>query len=273
MNKDLDIRAYKEAKVYLFENTPLEVTEEIIEYYLNTTNVPGEYVTLNKIYFQLLSSAQSANMKPGVIGGSIGGIDKLGSVLFDFSPTEVLNEFNNKPEYLLDQIIEKVNPKGKVRRIQKSIWPKYCKTILSAAEFFVQFNNADEFFNWAKYFYEDKIFIAALPLILEAEIYGIAFPLACDFLKELGYVNFGKPDVHIIEQFKALGLVGIKSSNYQILKAITRIADHVGVSAYNVDKLFWLIGSGNFYDHRHIGKNGRVPRMKKAFIEHWLSIA
>lgn len=269
MNKDLDIRAYKEAKAYLLENTPPEVTEDVIEYYLDTHNVVGKNVKLNDVYFQLLASAQSANMKTSVIGGSIGGIDKLGSVLFDFCPTEVLNEFSNKPEYLLDQIIKK----GKVRRTQKGIWPKYCKTILSAAEFFVQFDHADEFFKWAQYFYEDKKTIAALPLILEAEIYGIAFALACDFLKELGYVNFGKPDVHIIEQFEALGLVGVKSSNYQVLKAITRIADNVGVSAYNVDRIFWLIGSGNFYDHRHIGNNGRVPRMKNAFIEHWSSIA
>ena len=112
-----------------------------------------------------------------------------------------------------------------------------------------------------------------MPLILEAEIYGIAFPLACDFLKELGYVEFRKPDVHIIEQFEALDLVEKKSSKYQVLKAITRIAEHVGVSAYNVDRVFWLIGSGYFYDHKHIGNNGRVPSMKKAFIEHWSSVA
>ena len=273
MNKNLDIRAYKAAKAYLLENTPPEVTDEIIEHYLNPPKTPGKHVTLNDIYFQLLASAQSANMKAGVIGGSIGGIDQLGSVLFNFCPSEVLNEFDSKPGYLLDLIIKKVKPKGKIRRTRKGIWPRYCKTILSAAGFFVQFNNANEFFNWVKYFYEDKKFFAALPLILEAEIYGIALPLACDFLKELGYVEFGKPDVHIIEQFEALGLVEKKSSKYQVLKAMTRIAEHVGVSAYNVDRVFWLIGSGYFYDHKHIGNDGRVPSMKKAFIEHWSNIA
>ncbi len=103
-------------------------------------------------------------------------------------------------------------------------------------------------------------------MIIEAEIYGIGFPLACDFLKELGYINYGKPDVHIIEIFKATGLVSDETSNYQVLKAIIRISENVGVSAYNVDKLFWLIGSGYFYNHPTIGNGGRVNSMKEAFI-------
>ncbi|BCO09284.1 hypothetical protein GF1_16600 [Desulfolithobacter dissulfuricans] len=105
-------------------------------------------------------------------------------------------------------------------------------------------------------------------MILEAEIYGIGFPLACDFLKELGYINYGKPDVHIIEIFEAIGLVEKGASNYQILKAITRIAKNINVSVYNVDKLFWLIGSGYFYNHIQAGNKGKVGRMKEAFIEY-----
>ncbi|NES63718.1 hypothetical protein G3343_22875, partial [Vibrio parahaemolyticus] len=55
-------------------------------------------------------------------------------------------------------------------------------------------------------------------------------------------------------------------TNYQILKAISRIADSTGFSSYNVDKLFWLIGSGYFYNHPGIGNKGRVGKMKEAFI-------
>jgi len=103
---------------------------------------------------------------------------------------------------------------------------------------------------------------------IDAEIFGVGFPLACDFLKELGYSNFGKPDVHIMKIFKSIGLADKNAGHYQMLKAITRIADHTGESAYAVDKLFWLIGSGYFYNHKHIGRNGRVGSMRAAFIEH-----
>ena len=109
-------------------------------------------------------------------------------------------------------------------------------------------------------------------MILEAEIYGIGFPLACDFLKELGYINYGKPDVHIIEIFEATGLTEEGLSDYHVLKAITRIADNLNLSSYHVDKLFWLIGSGYFYNHTQFGNKGRVGRMKEDFIEHMSSI-
>lgn len=207
-------------------------------------------------------------MKAGVIGGSIGGVQNLGKVLFDFDPNMVLVKYQDNAEQLLDDIIQTLNPRGKIRRTPKSIWPKYCRTIISGAEFLRQFSDSKNFLEWVDHFYNDKKSLAALPMIIDAEIYGIGFPLACDFLKELGYINYGKPDVHIIEIFEAAGLEEKGASNYQILKAITRIAENTDLSSYNVDKLFWLIGSGYFYNHPHIGNEGRVGRMKESFIEH-----
>ncbi len=83
-------------------------------------------------------------------------------------------------------------------------------------------------------------------MLLSYEIDGFGFPLACDFIKELGYWDFGKPDVHLKKIFAALQLSPTEN-DYQVFKAIVRVARSVGVTSYNVDKLFWLIGSGNFY--------------------------
>ena len=44
------------------------------------------------------------------------------------------------------------------------------------------------------------------------------------------------------------------------------MARHVGVTPYNVDKLFWLIGSGYFYDDEQIGSRGRIGSRKAEFI-------
>ena len=264
--RDRDI--YYEARKFLLANTPDDVTEEILETYLSLTVPTHDNLSLNNLYQRLLESAQNANMKAGVIGGSIGGVKNLGKVLFDFNPGKVIEKYSGNPVGLLDDIVQILKPKGKIRKTPKSIWPKYCRTIISGAEFFIQFSNSREFLEWVEYFYKDKKSIAAMPMILDAEIFGIAFPLACDFLKELGYVNFGKPDVHIIEIFEAASLVDKGAGNYQVLKAIVRIAANVNVTAYNVDKLFWLIGSGYFYNHPHIGNQGRVGRMKESFIKY-----
>lgn len=50
----------------------------------------------------------------------------------------------------------------------------------------------------------------------------------------------------------------IGSSDYEVFKAVARVASNADVTPYNVDKLFWLIGSWKFYDDPHIGTNGRV---------------
>lgn len=261
---EYDNKIYKCARRFLSDNTPKEATDEIIESYLNYSTKPDSNSwTIEQLFLRFLESAQNANMKAGVIGGSINGVKNLKSVLFDFDPKKVYKNFQDS-EKLLDDIIKKLKPSGAIRRTEKSIWPKYCKTIISMSEFLSQYENAKDFFEWANYFYNDKRSMSALPMILSEEVYGIGFPLACDFLKELGYIEYGKPDVHIKDIFEAYDLVPKNATNYQILKAIIRIANNTKKTAYNVDKLFWLIGSGKFYNHKSI----QVKRLKDEFIKH-----
>ena len=46
----------------------------------------------------------------------------------------------------------------------------------------------------------------ALPLLISTKTSGIGFALACGTLKELGFTNYPKPDVHMLDVFSALGL-------------------------------------------------------------------
>jgi len=105
-------------------------------------------------------------------------------------------------------------------------------------------------------------------MLLSREIEGFGFALSCDFLKEMGYIDFPKPHVHLRDIFKALRLCSEKTDNYQLFKAVIRVANHAGVSAYNADKVFWLIGGGYFYADPHLGNEGRVGSRKKEFIEY-----
>ena len=43
--------------------------------------------------------------------------------------------------------------------------------------------------------------------MISVKVSGFGFPLAYDFLKELGYTEYKKPDVHLIDIFKGLGLI------------------------------------------------------------------
>lgn len=258
--------AYDKAREFLIGQIPSNNANSVLEHYLSLPDKSQSPVSIEELYLRLLASAQNANMKAGVIGGSIGGVKKLAVVLFDFNPQKVSVAYGGDADLVLSDIEAKLKPSGKIRKTSKSIWPKYCETILSAARFFMQFSSGSEFYDWANHFYQDKRSIAALPMILAEEIYGIGYPLACDFLKELGFVNYGKPDVHIIEIFEGLGLCHRGASPYEIQKIIVQMAEAKGVSAYNVDKLFWLIGSGKFYDHPQIGNQGSIGKNKERFI-------
>lgn len=264
----IDNQAYLLAKSYLPNLGLNEITENLIEKYLNPLTINPKPTSKEGVYLRILESAQNANMKAGVIGRAIGGVDKLSVVLENFNAKAVLNKYGNGWESILDDIERQLQPRGEIRRTPKSIWPHYCQTILSAANFVDQFASADDFFSWVDFFDKDDRARASLPMLLSREIEGFGFALSCDFLKELGYINFPKPDVHLRDIFSSLSLCQAKADDYQLFKAIIRLAGHANVSAYNADKVFWLIGSGYFYDDKHIGNKGRIGSHKQDFIEY-----
>jgi hypothetical protein len=264
--QEFDGAAYTLAKDFLLQSGASKgVTPELIENYLHLSAPSPD--TLAALYERILESAQSANMKAGVIGGSIGGVGKLGPLLCDFEPTKVLEKYRSGWEGMLDDIVAQLKPRGSVPRTPRSIWPRYCRSVLSGARFLSQFSTADDFYRWVDLFDENERARPALPLLLAQEIEGFGFALACDFLNGLGYENFSKPDVHVKDIFEGLGLCAEGVGDYEVFRAVGRLARNAGVSPYNADKLFWLVGSGYFYNDPHIGNEGRIGRHKKEFIE------
>ncbi len=264
-NAQIDQKAYQLAKDYLPSLGIAGVTACVIEKYLNPLTLNPKPSSKDEIYQRILESAQNANMKAGVIGRAIGGVEKLSIVLEEFNPRAVIDKYAGDWEAILNDIVKWLKPRGEIRRMPRSIWPHYCQTILSAANFVEQFSSASDFFSWVDFFNKDDRARASLPMLLSREIEGFGFALSCDFLKEMGYVNFPKPDVHLRDIFTALSLCTDKADDYQLFKAVIRVASSAGVSAYNADKVFWLIGSGKFYNDPHIGNIGSK---KKEFIKY-----
>ena len=263
--QELDRVAYALAKDFLYSSVE-GITPELVEksLHLDKTTRPQ---TMADLYERMLGSAQSANMKAGVIGGSIGGVGNLGRVLCDFEPSRVLEKYHTDWEAILDDVVAQLKPRGIIRRTPRSIWPRYCRTILSSAKFLVQFDSTNDFYTFVDFFDKDERARAALPLLLEEEIEGFGFALACDFVMGLGYENFSKPDVHIKEIFQELRLCPWGSSDYEVFMAVARVARNAGVTPYNVDRLFWLIGSGYVHEEPHVGNKSKIRRHKKEFIE------
>lgn len=230
-----DQAAYQLAKVYLVQLNIPGVTAPLTAGYLRVPTTKYRPQSIPEIYLRILQSAQNANMKAGVIGRSIGGVEKLDVVLCNFGPNAVLAKFSAGWAPVLDEIVARLAPRGKIRRTSRSIWPRYCLTILSAAQFMSQFASASDFYGWVDLFDHDDRLRAALPMLLDKEIAGVGFALACDFLKELGYHNFAKPDVQLRDIFVGLGLCPADADDYGLFKTIVRVAKHAGVTPYDAD--------------------------------------
>jgi hypothetical protein len=143
----------------------------------------------------------------------------------------------------------------------KNYWVIYCKAILSIAQFLSAYRTISEFNNFIEGFYTNEYSRVALPLLLEKEIFGFGFALACDCLKENGYPFFVKPDTHINDIAIGLGITKA-NSDYQIFKDVEAYCQRVNKIPYEVDKLFWLVGSGNFYLY-----NKKINASKWKYLE------
>jgi len=232
------------------------ITPSLLSKYLQPDPRPG---SLPEIYEHILESAQNADRVSGVIKGGVGKISNLKPVLCEFQPAAILKTYTAW-EQVLDAIIGKF-PKGKFRTAPNAIWPRFCRAILSAANFLSGFQDAGSFYKFADLFDCDDRARLALPLILASCIKGLGFALACDYIKELGYPNYAKADRQLIKIFMALRL-SASDDPYKVFCDIVRVAKHARATPYAVDKIFWLIGSGKFY------KDGfSIGSQKEQFIK------
>jgi hypothetical protein len=66
-------------------------------------------------------------------------------------------------------------------------------------------------------------------------------------LEELVFAKYGKPDVHIRRILVGINLIDNTARDYRIHQKLVEHAVAANVSPCELDKLLWLIGSGDFY--------------------------
>lgn len=241
MTPQRDKQAFDLAKEFLLaEMRKQGIEAAVLEKYLHTAH----FTSLDEVYLRLIKSGANRNRVANIIrSGTQGGVQNLSGILFDFNPHLVKKAYSQDHQLLLSKILETFNLQ--VNRNAKGIWPKFARTILEGAQFLDQFESYTDFDEFIDYFYRHERARPALPLYIGKEIYGFGTALACDFLKESGWQEYGKPDVILTRFFKEGKLVE-KDDDYNVMQAIVRVARHNNITPYAVDKVFWLIGSGKF---------------------------
>jgi hypothetical protein len=182
---------------------------------------------------------------------TIGKLENLCPYLENYDPGKITKKYGDDWskdwEGLFMTIKNSYTPPGKMT-IEKARnpWVIFCKSAISASSFLSKFSDINDFDRFVSQFYLNEYTRVSLPLLLDREIFGLGFALACDFLKENGYPKFVKPDVHIKAIFNGLE-ISLSDDDFQIFKDVIRFSESISEVPYVVDKLFWLVGSGNFY--------------------------
>lgn len=245
--------------------------------------------TLNDIYKSLIETAQNMQGMPKTIQALLNSsqtlagvpqfilhnpnnyIGKLFAILKGFDPQAVFTRYpyntrgfsglDAAAERLMNDIMAQLNPNYAPRLTQRSQCPKFCKSIITGAGFLSRFstgNNPATLFNqFVQQQSQSLMDRVALADHIEQQVHNFGFALACNFLKDLGFLEFAKPDTHLIRMMSCTRLSQVspnqktynRQQKVQVFMDVDTVAQRHNVTPFDVDKVFWLIGSGNFHFH------------------------
>ena len=237
---------------YLIKQSSPYVSQKQIDVFLTTPDI-GKCDSLIDAFRMLLIILQDFNRFPQVIK-YVERQDTFKSLLHDYDLNYVAS---CSPETLLEEF------RSSFHFEKDALWMRYTKGIVSGAKYLSQFKDYASFKNVCDSYDTNIQQRIKFAKYLSKNIYNMGFAIACNWLKELGYVEYSKPDTHIKDICGALRLASPRD-DVECFRAVGTVAQEAGVSAYSVDKVWWLICSGNFYryDIQIPGSN-----LKETFIK------
>ncbi len=250
--KKINLEIYNIAYNYLLNILPEQLKEEDLEKYFIGDN--AEFSSLKDVYIQIIRYAQNYQRMPNVIKFEER-IHEIGHILYDFDYEQISSISVKDLYYTFRKELHITSKDSKMNS-----WYKWSNSVIDAAKFVCNFKDVEDFKKFVALYSYNTVTRMSLPLLISSKISGIGFALACDLLKELGYLNYPKPDVHIIDIFSQLGLSDENPIN--VFEAVVKMAEYCNVTPYKVDKILWLISSGRFY-HDNI----TIGRKKDEFIQ------
>lgn len=220
---------------FLVEQANGYVSKQKVDEFISNPD-KKELTSLADAYELLLNILQDFNRYPNVIKFSERN-DKIKSILDNYNLEYIASL---QPEDLLAKF------KTEFKFDKDAMWLRYTKGVISGAKFMCSFKDFNEFKSTFDSFNVNDMTREAFALFLSKKIDNMGFAIACNWLKELGYYQYAKPDTHTKDICDALGLAP-KDDDLACFEAMVRVSKDAGVEAYKVDKVWWLICSGNFY--------------------------
>lgn len=247
----------------LMEETALKKAQEKIEKLLKPAekyNIKNASTRLTDVYVRLLLSCQNRYMMPNVIKFDNPDTEaRFKEILLNYNYEDIAKE--NSEEIFKEFAIKFGVKEGN----EKDLWHSFAKSVVDGAKFMRRFKKVEDFRNMLESISVCFPQSIALPRLIGCEIYGMGEALACDFLKEIGCLEYAKPDEHIhfyiekiINNFKNEEDKNYKKlTDKEVLEEAQKMARDNGVTAFEMDKILWLVASGKYYD-----PDGEEPMIK-----------
>ena len=252
MNTKLTIEKFN--KLYNILDS-LRLAASISKEELNAFFIPWGNGSTEAIFERLCGSLQNSGQMVNTIKFYGENENLIRKITFDYDLAKLRTKYSS-----WEEIYDDLTNNGKLDKgthSKETNWEKYAKGLYTGAYFLIEENGLDQIkklIAMSNTMTEINDEIIMQVKYISSKIHGLGFALTCDWLKECGCTWLTKPDVHIIEVYKHL--VGLDSdskvSNIDIIKDFFDYSQLIKsidttMTAYKLDKMIWLICTGNFY--------------------------
>ncbi len=243
-NRDYLVEVIATARKMLADQNGAENLEKELAHYLNLRN---ENPTARPIFKHLLVSLKNKERMSRVIGE----IEPMTGAFFGFDHSKVLCYREWRP--LLRRLKETVERAKDVSMTNpKTLWAQFARGAFDCANFIgTMFAGPDcdagDFHKLIDSHCQSPESAWQFAKSIAWTIYGLGATLCCDFLKEIGSVQYSKPDRHVIEALKGCHLIPKEDCDpYLVFLQMWRISDAIGRKPVEIDKILWTVGSGRW---------------------------
>lgn len=222
-----------------------------------------EYQTIPKIYERFCNSAQNRWRLPQVIGW----IEKQPDM------QKALNYFDIKKnkgwdeeKFYYELTANTLRGRNANLTSPRNIWRQYAGSLADITNYLSSYidenNTAIRFRQFITERVDTKEHAWQVAVEISELIRGMRATLVCDTLKEIGFTQYSKPDQHITKIFNELGYSQSDDAK-DIFYSVWDFSNEINMYPSQVDKIFWLIGSG----HYHMFNDEKHPRLLQYFLK------
>lgn len=186
-------------------------------------------------------------------------IDK---VLCDFRLESFLEKYENDVDKLFDDLCSQCVPDSEQSR--KGAWYKFAENIITLTEYLSRFRDIDELY---KMFEKADSAEEKTELVntISAKVKYWGFTMTSNWIKDMGIMGFCKPDRHVCAIINGIYQTG--KNEKDVFVKVIEVAEQCNVSSFELDRLLFLIGSGDFYGKGHENIKRSYKGNEQEFID------